>query len=60
MKSDIADEDVNMDSDLEGHKSAMDTKQAGPAVNGIDKRDPALANGKGEVSVQSVRLELTY
>lgn len=40
-----------MDSDLDGHKSAMETKQAGPAVNGMNKRDPALANGKGEVSV---------
>ena len=51
MKSDIADEDVNMDSDLEVHNSAMDTKQAGPAINGMDKRDSAQANGKGEVSV---------
>lgn len=51
MKSDIADEDVNMDSDLERYKSAIDIKQGGPAVNGIDKKDSTLANGKGEVSV---------
>ena len=60
VKSDIADEDVNMDSDLEVHESAMDTKRAGRVVKGMDKRGPALANGKGELSIQSVRLESNY
>ena len=42
------DQDFDMDSDSEVHKSAMDTKQADPVTNGVDKVNPSPANGKGE------------
>ena len=51
VKNDIANEDVNMDSESDIHTSAMDTKQADPVVNGMDKVGSALANGKGELSI---------
>ena len=42
------DQDLNMDSDSEVHKSAMDTKQANPVTNGVDKVSPSSANGEGK------------
>lgn len=50
MNSDVADEEITMDSNSEMHKSGMDTKQADPVMNGIEKVDSVLANGKGELS----------
>ena len=60
VKSEIDDEDVNMDSDSEMHKSAVDTKQADPVKNGIDNLDSALANGKGDLSIPNLRLVSVY
>ena len=51
VKNDIADEDVNMDSESDINTSAMDTKQADPVMSGMDKVGSALANGKGEFSM---------
>ena len=48
----VADEDVNMGSESEVHKSAIDVKQAEPVMNDIDEVDSALTNGKGELSIQ--------
>ena len=42
------DQDLNMDSDSEVHKSATDTKQANPFTNGVDKVTSSPANGEGE------------
>ena len=50
VKKDKASEDVNMDSDLDENRSAMESERAGLVVNGIGKGDPPLANGKGELS----------
>lgn len=51
VKNDLADEDVNMDSKSEAHKSVIGTKQADSVMNGMDEVDSALANGKGELSI---------
>ena len=51
VEKDVADEDVNMDSNSEVHEPAKDTKQASPVVNGTGKTNSALANGKSELSV---------
>lgn len=51
VKNYIADEDVDMDKESDIHTSAMGTKQADPVMNGMDKVDSALANGKGELSM---------
>ena len=44
----FSDQDLNMDSDSEVQKVAMDTKQADPVTNGVDKVNPSPANGEGE------------
>ena len=47
LNKDVAgDEDLKMDSDSEVHKSAMDTKQADPATNGVDKVNHSNDEGK--------------
>lgn len=51
VKNDASDEDINMDSRSEVHQSAMDTKQEDPDMNGMEKVNSALANGKGESSM---------
>ena len=51
VKSEIADEDVDMDSNSELHKPAVDTKRADPVADGMDKADSALPNGEGEMSI---------
>ena len=49
VQKDMAgDQDLNMDSDSEAHNSAMDTKEADPVTNGMDKSKSSPANGKGE------------
>lgn len=48
VKDDIANEDINMDSNSEVDESALDSKQADPVMNGMKKADSSLANGKGE------------
>ena len=50
VNSDVADEDISMDSKSEMHKSIMNTKQADLVMNGIEKVDSALVSGKGELS----------
>ena len=57
VKSEIADQDVDMDSNSEVHKSAMGTKRADPVADGMGKVDSALPNGKGELSIWNVRFE---
>ena len=51
VKSEIADEDVDMDSNSEVHKPAMDIKLVDLVADGMDKVDSALPNGKGEMSI---------
>lgn len=46
VKNNIANEDVNMDSNSEVDESALDSKQADPVMNGMKKADSSLANGK--------------
>ena len=48
VKNDIVDEDVDMDGESEVQKSAVNIKRARPVVNGMNKGDAALANGKGK------------
>ena len=60
VKSEIDDEDVNMDSNSEVHKSTMNTKQADPVLNGRDNLDSALANGEGDLSTPNLRLVSVY
>ena len=48
VKNDVVDEDVDMDGESEVQKSAIVIKRARPVLNGMNKRDAALANGKGK------------
>lgn len=41
------DEDIDMNSKLEVHRSSVDTKHTDPVLNGRRKSDFTLANGKG-------------
>lgn len=51
VKNGIADEDVDMDNNSEVNESAMDTKHASPVMNGTEKVDSMLANGKSELCI---------
>ena len=53
-------EDFKMDSDSELHKSIMDTRQANPVTNGVDKVNPSPANGEGESFNSYFQLRLNY
>lgn len=47
--NDIADEDVNMDNKPEMDESSTGSKQSVPFMNGMEKANSALANGKREL-----------
>ena len=51
VKNNIADEDVDMDCKSEVNDSAMSTSHASPVMNGKEKVDPTVANGKGEMCI---------
>lgn len=51
VKNNIADEDVDMDSKSEVNDSAMGTNHASPVMNGAEKVDPTVANGKGKLCI---------
>ncbi len=51
VNGDVTDEDINMDSKSEMHKSALNSKQGDPVMNGMEKPDSAPSHGKGELSV---------
>ena len=42
------DQGLNIDSDPEAQKSAMDTERADPVTNGAHQINPSPANGEGE------------
>ena len=48
VKSDVADDDVDMKSRLEVHNSSIDTKQEEPLVNDTKRADTEQVNCKGE------------
>ena len=58
VKNDIVDEDVDMERESEVQKSPIDVKRAGSIVDGRNKGDAALANGKGKWLKESTRSEL--
>ena len=61
MNKDMAsDHDLNMDSDSEVQKVAMDTEQADPVTNGVDKVNPSSANGEGESFNSYLQLNPNY
>ena len=49
-----------MDNKSEVVQSAMDTKKADPVMNGTEKVKSALANGNGELSMESCRFESNH
>ena len=49
MEDETADEDVKMDSDLEMHNSARNTKTADSATNGLGGAGSTLGEGEGSM-----------
>ena len=60
VKNEVVNEDIDMDGESEVQKSAIHTKRARPDMNGANKGDAALANGKGKWLRQSTRSQPDY